>query len=184
MKQILFFLLIVMLYSCNFQQAGEHKSAEHVVDQAKELASIMTVIEAETECFYRREYECWKKYYVQKEYAFQAWNNGDGTADVKIGWAQVDKGIGDYIKANPLKAGETASHPKVERKNLKIHFFTDTLAYLTWDQYNSDQESKIYTLSKDSRLMEKDNGEWKIANVTSYWDYKNTITADSLSQIK
>jgi hypothetical protein len=184
MKSILYFLLIAMLSSCNFQQAEDKEPAKPAVDQTKELASIMSVIEAETACFYKRDYECWKQYYVQKDYAYQAWNNGDGTADVKIGWEQVDKGIGDYIKANPLNAGETASHPKVERKNLKVHFFTDTLAYLTWDQYNSDQASKIYMLSKDSRLMEKEGDVWKIANVTSYWDYKNTITSDSLSRIK
>ncbi|MBP6687740.1 MAG: hypothetical protein KA160_07760, partial [Lacibacter sp.] len=132
----------------------------------------------------KRDYESWKKYFAQTDYAFQAWNNGDGTADVKRGWEEVDKGIGDYIKANPLKTGETASHPKVERKNMKIHFFSPQLAYLAWDQYNSDGDMKIFTLSKDSRLMEKEDGEWKIVNVTSYWDYKNTITADSLKSIK
>ena len=28
--------------------------------------------------------------------------------------------------------------------------------------------------------MEKQNGFWKIVNVTAFWDYKNLVSADSL----
>lgn len=184
MKQAISIWLLALLFSCKSQPSIPAAQEPAAIDEQTELAAIMKVIEAETESFYQRDYESWRKNFSKKDYAFQAWNNSDGTADVKRGWAEVDNGIGNYIKANPLKAGETASHPKVERKNLNIHFFNPQLAYLSWDQYNSDAEMKVFTLSKDSRLMEKENGEWKILNVTSYWDYKNTITADSLSTIK
>ncbi len=184
MKQAFGIFLLVLFYACNSGPSTSDLQQPAAIDEQVELAAIMKVIEAETESFYKRDYESWKKNFVQKDYAFQAWNNDDGTVDVKSGWAEVDEKIGNYIKANPLKAGESASHPKVERKNMKTHFFSPQLAYLYWDQYNSDGAMKIFTLSKDSRLMEKENGEWKILNVTSYWDYKNTITADSLLSIK
>jgi hypothetical protein len=29
--------------------------------------------------------------------------------------------------------------------------------------------------------MEKVNGEWKIVNISAFWDYKNVIPADSLN---
>jgi hypothetical protein len=59
-------------------------------------------------------------------------------------------------------------------------FYNSEVAFLIWDQYNSDQSSKMYNHSKETRLMEKQNGTWKIANMTALWDYKNVISADSL----
>ena len=64
-----------------------------------------------------------------------------------------------------------------------VKFFLESLAYLVWDQYNSDKDSKTFLLSKDQRIMEKINGKWKIANVSSYWDYKNVIPADSIHNL-
>ena len=103
----------------------------------------------------------------------------DGTFDAKVGWPEIDKSAGKYIKDNPVPAGGS-SHPKVERRNMKVKFFTETLAYLTWDQYNSNPEMHRYTRSLETRLMEKMGTTWKIVNVTSYWDYVNLMPLDSL----
>jgi hypothetical protein len=59
-------------------------------------------------------------------------------------------------------------------------FFSSELAFVTWDQYNSDSEIKTYRLSKETRIMEKEDGLWKIANMTAFWDYKNLIPVESL----
>ena len=177
MKRILYLALIVAFANCN-QSASKEQTATSFSEEA-EKAAIMKTIEAETDCFYKRNYDCWKKHFIQKDYAFQAWSNGDGTFDAKTGWPAVDKKIGDYIKNNPTAPG-TSSHPRVERKNMIIHFFSNDVAYLVWDQYNGDKESKTFLHSKDERIMEKENGEWKIANVSSFWNYKNKIPSDSL----
>jgi hypothetical protein len=39
---------------------------------------------------------------------------------------------------------------------------------------------KTYQLSKETRIMEKQDGIWKIANMTAFWDYKNLIPVESL----
>jgi hypothetical protein len=116
---------------------------------------------------------------VQEEHAFHAWNNADGTFAAKAGWLEVDKKIGTYIKENPLEPGK-GSPPLTERKNMIIKFFSEQLAYLVWDQYNSDENGRAFLLSKEQRIMEKIKGKWKIANVSSYCDYRNIIPADSL----
>jgi hypothetical protein len=140
-----------------------------------EKAAILQTIEDETNSFYRRDYASWKKFWVSGDYAFQGWNNGDGTFDASVGWTAIDKRIADYIKNHPLAQGQTTSHPRVERRNMVIQFLSDDLAYLVWDQYNGDMENKFFTLSKDQRIMKKENGGWKIVNITSFWDYKNKI---------
>jgi hypothetical protein len=71
-------------------------------------------------------------------------------------------------------------YPRVERRNMVIKFFSDKLAWLVWNQYNSDQDNKWFRHSKDQRIMEKVNGQWKIANVSAYWDYNSKIPVDIL----
>lgn len=177
---IAFMIASIYLLSCQQQDNKVSESTKPVFDEGAEKEAILKTIEGETDGFYRRDYEAWKKYFIQKDYAFQAWNNGDGSFDASVGWSDIDNRIGNYIKNNPVKPGETV-HPKVDRRNMVIHFFSENLAYLVWDQYNSDEEMKSFTLSKDQRIMEKENGQWKIVNVSSFWNYKNKISADSLN---
>lgn len=122
-----------------------------------EKEAILDAIENETTAFFNRDYESWQQFFVQEDYAFQAWSNADGGFSASVGWPAIDKRIGDYIKTHPVPPG-----------------------YLVWDQYNSDQENKWFRHSKDQRIMEKVNGQWKIANVSAYWDYTSKIPVDSL----
>ncbi len=172
MKKIMLTLALgCLLLPCTYSQS--------VWSEAAEKQAIMKTIERETECFYKRDYKGWKETWVQADYIFQAWSNQDGTFDASVGWEKVDGRIGKYIKENPVPEGGS-SHPKVERRNMVVKFFNENLAYLVWDQYNMDKDKKYYTLSKDERLMEKQNGTWKIANVSSFWDYKNTVPVEQL----
>ena len=182
----------ILILSCNnpsVKEKGERNDVDF--DQQREQAAIMKVIEKETECFFQRDYNCWQSCFAQTDYAFQAWNNENGTFDAFTGWEAIKNQKKNYLTKNPLVENKDmgqeytakeakSSHPKVIRKNIKTKFFSDKLAYLVWDQYNSDTFSQRFTWSKDSRLMEKITGEWKIVNVTSYWNFKNLIPADSL----
>lgn len=147
--------------------------------QQKELEAIMSVIEAETTCFYNRDVTCWKRHWVQDKHTFQGWNNSDGTFDAIIGWKNVEKAATEYIQANPVQNKEAAPR-KVIRKNMIVKFYGDDLAYLVWDQYNENRSRDQFTHSKDSRIMEKHNGQWKIANMTAFWDFKQQFSATEL----
>lgn len=178
MKTINIFLIILLVTACS-QTAPKPAVNDEAFNEEAEKAAILEIIQNETAAFYKRDYEAWKKNFAQTDYAFQAWSNADGSFDAKTGWDEVDRKIGTYIKANPVEPGQS-SHPWVERRNMKIKFFSDKLAYLVWDQYNSDKDSLTFIMSKDQRIMEKMNGDWKIVNISSYWDYKNVIPADSV----
>lgn len=170
-----------MLGLCTMAGFGKNKTAPAPsgLDEEKEKKAIIESLTAETSAFYKRDYEEVIKYFVHSEYTFHAWNNGDGTFSARVGWQAINERYKNYIKDNPVPAG-SSSHPKVERRNMIFKFFNPEIAFVTWDQYNSDEEMKTYWLSKETRIMEKQNGLWKIANMTAFWDYKNLIPVESL----
>jgi hypothetical protein len=63
-------------------------------------------------------------------------------------------------------------HPDVVRKNMITKFYGE-ICYMVCDQYNYTESVKGYNYSKNIRLMEKVDGQWKIVNVSAFWDYKN-----------
>ncbi len=178
MKTTVFILVLGFCALAGFGKDNE-TSYSNGFDEEKEKNAIVESINAETAAFYKRDYEEVIKYFVHTDYAFHAWNNGDGTFSAKVGWHAINERYENYIKDNPVPEG-SSSHPKVERRNMIFKFFNSNLAFVTWDQYNSDSEMKKYWLSKETRIMEKQNGFWKIANMTAFWDYKNLIPVESL----
>lgn len=175
----LFLFGLVSLLSCKKEDAAPVATAPRPINQAVETESILAVIDNEAACFYARDYECWKAHYVHEDYTFQGWNRADGTFDAKVGWGELDEKAGTYIKNNPKPEGQV-ERPKVVRQFMKVKFFNNELAYMSWDQYNPDGAGKMYTHSLETRLMQNINGSWKIANSTSFYDYPKQIPADSL----
>lgn len=180
MKTLTFLLGFLLLF-CSCEKKADDQQGLTGESLDKEKAAIKQVIEDETESFFARNYNKWKSSYAQTDYAFQAWSNNDGTFDSNVGWEDINKQIGRYISDNPEPV---SSHPKVERKNMLFKFYGDNVAYLTWDQFNSDQDMKNFHHSKEVRLMEKIGGQWKIVCVSAFWDYKNLIPASKLPMIQ
>jgi len=147
------------------------------LDESKAKQEILATIEQETKCFFERNYDCWAEHWSHKDYAYQAWNNSDGSVGVAAGWSAIDTQSGDYIKKYKQ---DGTSHPIVKRDSIKWTFFSDSLAYMIWKQYNSDQDAKAYQASYETRIMEKSNGKWRILNMSAFWDSKNKIVADSI----
>ncbi|WP_138483189.1 hypothetical protein [Dyadobacter bucti] len=175
------FILLWALFCMACTDKAKDEEATREANLENEKKAINATIENETKSFFARDYNAWKANYAQTDYAFQAWSNNDGTFDSNVGWDDINKQIGKYIADNPEPV---SSHPIVERKNMKYKFFGDDVAYLTWDQFNSDKMEKNFHHSKEVRLMEKINGEWKIVCVSAFWDYKHLIPADRLPMIK
>jgi hypothetical protein len=174
MKTPVLILIGVCISLIGFGQVDGLFGSNEINEEAEKNA-IIESLTAETENFYKRDYEGIIKYFVHADYAFHSWNNADGTFNATVGWPAISEKYKNYIKDNPVQEG-TSNDTKVERRNMIFKFFTSNLAFVTWDQYNSDAENKTYHLSKETRIMEKQNGLWKIANMTAFWDYKNLIS--------
>lgn len=139
-----------------------------------ELAAIQQVIETETQCYYSRDFDCWKDQWHHTDYVSLTWNNPDGTFTSSNGWTQLESNAQLLIKMYPVQDPEK-NMPIIKRENWEVRFFGDNGAYLNWTQQNSGREKKQFTTTQEVRVMEKVNGQWKIVNVSSFWDYKNLV---------
>ena len=189
MKRVLIYMIapVIFLSSCNEKgTSADVTSNEKPLavsnsnNEGSELEAIMESIKNETACFYARDYECWKSYWVNTDYAAMIWNERDGTFTEHIGWENIDKANLKYLQERALKPDEISSHPDVKRKDLKVKFYGDNMAYLTWKQYNSNKDQTEYTPSRDVRVMEKADGKWLIVNMSSFWDYPNPVKAEDI----
>lgn len=148
-------------------------------DEALETEAIMKVIEDETNCFFKGNYECWAANWSHADYAMQAWNHEDGTYGAAIGWDSINLQGKAWIEKY-YKNGEEVIHPVVKKEKPLVKFFNETTAYLLWKQYNADEKNEFYKISQESRIMEKEDDGWKIVNVSAFWDAKTKIPVDSL----
>jgi hypothetical protein len=178
MKTNAFIIFLVCRTLIGFSQTDSQSGFANF-DEEKEKSAILATFTAETENFFKRDYEGTIKFFISDEYLFHAWNNPDGTFNATVGWSALSEKYKNHFHNNPVVPG-TSNHPRVERRNMTFKFFSPEVAFVIWDQYNSDKEMKNFKFSKETRIMEKQNGLWKIANMTAFWDYKNIIPVDSL----
>jgi hypothetical protein len=184
MNKFYLVILIAFAVSCK-QELGVNNAKTTIplssLDEGQELENIMKVIDNETKMFFEGNVDGWRASWSQKDYASQAWNNDDGTADFANGWDAINAQGSEWIDKY-YKNGENVIHPDYKRSKIKIHFYSDNLAYLTWKQYNADKDKKYYRISGESRIMEKESDGWKIVNVNAFWDIEPKIHIDSLPQ--
>jgi hypothetical protein len=180
MNKYFLFFSIAFIIACNQKSETPPSSVTAVaIDEKAELETIMKVIDNETKMFFDGNVDGWRSSWSQKDYASQAWNNSDGTADLAYGWDAINKQGTEWIKKY-YKNGENVIHPDYKRSDVKIHFYSDKLATLYWKQYNADKDKKYYRVSAESRIMEKEADGWKIVNVTALWEIEPKFAVDSL----
>lgn len=169
--------LFAVLFSCQ-QDNGQKGSTSETpfFDQASETEAIMSIIQNEAACFSTRDLACWKAHYAHVDYAFQGWNNADGSYEARVGWNQMNDRGEAYFTNHP--ATGTDNPPLPERKNMKVNFFNPGLAYLAWEQNFSELNAEGFAHSLETRLMEKMSGVWRIVNYTSFRDYVNQASVD------
>ena len=181
-RSILFlgtFLLGLIFFGCQPKQNHETAPESSVFDEEKETAAIMAVIKNETTSFFNGDYDSWVNNWSHSQYAAQAWNNSDGTSDAAVGWDAIHKQGKNWIETY-YKNGKVKIHPVYKTTKPLVTIFGNDAAYLIWTQYNADTEKKFYRLSHESRIMQKEKEQWKIVNVSAFWDVDPKISADSL----
>lgn len=134
------------------------------IDQQRETDAIMHVIAAESEAFWNKDYDAWASYWVQAPYIrrFGWWARGGVT--VVEGWdtlsIRMKETMREYPEPNPTAA-------QVRRVNVNLRVVGE-MAWLTFDQYAPDTgEARMDMpgLSRETRVLEKHHGEWKLAYV-------------------
>lgn len=156
---------------------------------SKEEVAIRKVIEEAGNGAYTNNYEQWSKHFLQTDILFHyAYNGGHYLY-------QDWRALAAQMKEN-MSASPNQSLPYVERTNF-IFRIDNTLAWVHFDQKDDNR------LSKEQRVLVKENDKWKIVNMTAinvssfeekpkaepiqrilYFSYKEDTPADEIENVK
>lgn len=141
---------------------GKVHSALFMPDDEKNRTEILRVIENESKAFWDKDYERWSSYWVHAPYIrTMGWWERGGVTVVK-GWDERGPRTKAHMKDNP-----DPNPQNVVRENINIRIYQDA-AWVTFDQYGKDNgvpDMDMPGLSRETRFMEKHDGQWKIVYV-------------------
>lgn len=133
-----------------------------VIDYQKERASILQVIENESKAFWDKDYNKWAACWVHEPYIrTMGWWQAGGVTVVK-GWEERGPRTKQHMEEFP-----EPNPQNVIRENINIRILQDA-AWVTFDQYGKDNGEPVMDmpgLSRETRFLEKHNGQWKIVYV-------------------
>jgi hypothetical protein len=175
MKNVIGLLLLafVVVMSCDRPSTiTQNAESADTVDFEKEKTAILELIQRESEGFWEKDFEKYASCWVQEEYARTLGYWKDGGIVVVNGWKERAARTKEHMEKSP-EANPTAT--KVRRENLNLRIFKD-VAWVTFDQYGEDTGDPLMDmpgLSRETRILEKQNGQWKIAYVGWMLEGKN-----------
>ena len=138
-----------VLIGCAHTQPGRH------ADPAAEKARILGVLNGETRAALGRDYEAWREHWVHAPYVAKTYVNvADGTGSETRGWDAVDTFVRTYLEEHP-----EPESPPPPLTSADVRLYSDG-AWVSYEQQDADQGWK-----RESRLMEKVGGRWKIAGM-------------------
>ncbi len=127
--------------------------------------AIKRVLRSETEGFFKRDKAVWANAWAHAPYVHFAANLYGGDFMLIEGWDKLEKQF-----ASQFKSTKGMNNVTVQNSNYTIHQ-NGNMAFVAYDQTLLDSHGK--TTSKESRVVEKINGQWKIINVTALTNLKN-----------
>lgn len=131
-------------------------------DDDKDRTEILNVIENESRAFWDKDYAKWASYWVHAPYirTMGWWERGGIT--VVQGWDERGPRTKSHMLENP-----DPNPQNVARKNINMRIY-ENAAWVTFDQYgkdNGEPNMDMPGLSRETRFLEKHNGQWKIVYV-------------------
>lgn len=148
-----FLFLSVLLFTVSCQ--GEITEKNQIADFAQEKAAILQVLNEETKAAFNRDYEGWKDKWVHEKYVTKTYMNfADSSMTETLGWEEINDFVKTYLEEHP----EPAPIPKlVDAIEVRLY------GKGAWVNY--EQNDAKLGLKKETRLMEKVEGQWKIAGM-------------------
>ncbi len=125
------------------------------LDFEKEKAAILETINNETIAAFSRDYEGWKSKWVQEPSLTKTYIDfSDSTATETLGWEEIDDFVSTYF----------VDHPEPDPLPTPLEDI-DVRLYGTGAWVSFEQNDPSRGLKRETRLMEKVDGEWKIAGM-------------------
>lgn len=154
--------LIILLGACFIFTNCKQKARENsTFDFEKEKAAIQATIAKETESYYKQDFEAWKSTYLQTP-AFRKFGYWEGYPEKvvsNIGFESLST-----EKKKQFDRGETLWQGSTEERTNENIRISNDMAWFTFEQNSYEKNTrKFLGKSLETRILEKENGEWKIA---------------------
>ncbi|WP_299253592.1 hypothetical protein [uncultured Aquimarina sp.] len=158
---IIFFLFLVSCKENKIIKVDQVTSSE--IDIENEKKAILETLNNETKAAFQRNYKDWKNKWVHDPDISKTYIDFvDNTFSESIGWNEINQFVKTFIEEHP----EPEPIPKLLDK-IDVRLYGKG-AWVTYEQQDS-----IRGLKRETRLMEKVNGEWKIAGMqTTIYGFK------------
>ncbi len=160
-----FFIGVIICTALGCENKHQEQSINTEFDFEKEKQAIMEVIKKETKTYFERDLEGWKSTYVMEPYQVRMgyWEGYKDKIQYIKGWDSLynHKMRARFERKTESKWDESTQ----EIKDLNIRIFPE-VAWVTLE--GSDYEAGTHKLlgnALGTRILEKKNGEWKIAYV-------------------
>jgi hypothetical protein len=157
MKTFLPLLSMCFLLSNCTQQATDN----YQVDFEKEKKAIQAVIAKETESYYKQDFEAWKSTYLQSP-DFRKFGYWEGYTEKVISIIGFDSLAAE--KKKQFDANATIWKGSTEERTNEHFRISHDMAWYTFEQNSYEKDTrKFLGKSLETRILEKEKGEWKIA---------------------
>jgi len=127
--------------------------------------AIKRVLRSETEGFFKRDKAVWSNAWAHAPYVHFAANLYGGDFMLIEGWDKLEKQF-----AGQFKSSKVRDKVVVQNASYTIRQ-SGNMAFVAYDQTLLDSHGK--TTSKESRVVEIINGQWKIISVTALTNLKS-----------
>ncbi|WP_378177912.1 hypothetical protein [Aquimarina sp. SS2-1] len=159
---IITFLLLVI--SCKEDKPSKIIQEPNTkVNTEKEKEAILEALNNETKAAFQRNYELWKEFWIHDPEITKVYIDfADSTFSESVGWKEINQFVKTFMEEHP----EPEPLPKsLESINVRLY---DHGAWVTYKQQDS-----LRGLKRETRLMEKVDGKWKIAGMqTTIYGFK------------
>jgi hypothetical protein len=121
----------------------------------REKRAILTVLNNETQAAFQRDYVSWQEKWVHEDYVTKTYLNfADSSMTETLGWEKVDEFVRTYFKAHPQP---DPLPPELTDIDLRLY---GSGAWVSYEQLDPERGRK-----RETRLLEKIAGQWKIAGM-------------------
>ncbi len=155
-KLLVFIFVTVLCVSCAKDKNNFVKNIQsQPMDFEKEKQAILTTLHNETKAAFQRDYESWKNYWVHDSTISKTYINfEENSFSESVGWNEISSFVKMFIEEHP----EPEPIPELV-KEIEVRLYQNG-AWVTYEQQDS-----LRGLKRETRLMEKSNGTWRIAGM-------------------
>jgi hypothetical protein len=160
----LYLIALALLSACRPQQPA-------TLDFEIEKAAIQAVIAKETESYYQQDFEAWQSTYLNSP-KFRKFGYWDGFPEKVTSYIGFES-LKTYKKAQ-FEADKTIWKGSTEERLNENFSISPEMAWYTFEQISYEKDTKKFLgKSLETRILEKVEGEWKIAYL-GYHYYPDT----------